>query len=194
MAPYVDHEHAARVVFGLSVAAFTLGEFSQVLRVRRGAATADLRAELVFRAVFFVGILMLPTGRALVPGAVLGGGAGVFALGAIVGWLGLLLRWWSFLTLGSFFTTIVKTSPDQPVVERGPYRVLRHPSYTGLLLAVLGSGVMLGNWVATLCSVVLVLAALAYRLLGEERALAAALGDAYVTFARDRARLVPFVW
>ncbi|WP_238384870.1 methyltransferase family protein [Segeticoccus rhizosphaerae] len=64
-----------------------------------------------------------------------------------VGWLGLLLRWWSFATLGRYFTTVVKTSADQVVVSRGPYRALRHPSYTGLLAAFLGCGLMLGNWV-----------------------------------------------
>ena len=97
-----------------------------------------MRAEAVFRAMFFSGILLLPAGRAVAPGAVIGGGVWPFALGVVIGWLGLLLRWWSFVSLGKYFTVVVKTSEDQPVVERGPYLVLRHPSYTGLLLAFAG--------------------------------------------------------
>jgi protein-S-isoprenylcysteine O-methyltransferase Ste14 len=80
------------------------------------------------------------------------------------------------------------------VVSRGPYRVLRHPSYTGLLAALLGCGLMLGNWVGTAASSLLILLALIYRLLREEQAMIDALGDAYLDFAKDRARLVPFVW
>ena len=141
--------------------------------------------------MFFGAILLLPIGRAIAPGAVLGGGAWVFALGVVIGWLGLLLRWWCFVVLGRYFTIVVKTSEDQPVVDRGPYRVLRHPSYTGLLLAFGGFGVMLGNWVSTAGSVVLAFIALVYRLRIEERALNAALGTRYRDFAASRARLVP---
>ena len=108
--------------------------------------------------------------------------------------VGLLLRWWSFVTLGKYFTVVLKTSADQPVVDTGPYRLLRHPSYTGLLLAFVGCGLMLGNWVSTAGAVVVVLVALVYRIRIEERALTVALGDAYRDFAANRARLVPFVW
>jgi protein-S-isoprenylcysteine O-methyltransferase Ste14 len=112
----------------------------------------------------------------------------------LIAWFGLLLRWWSFLTLGKYFTVVVKTSEDQPVVDRGPYRVLRHPSYTGLLLAFLGGGIMLGNWVSAAVSLALILIALIYRIRIEERALTDALGDRYREFAASRARLIPHVW
>ena len=98
------------------------------------------------------------------------------------------------MTLGSYFTTVVRTSGDQTVIDRGPYRVLRHPAYTGLLLVIAGCGLMLGNWVSLAGSLLLVLAGLVYRMRVEECALVDALGDAYREFARRRARLVPFVW
>ena len=192
-APYMQQEAWARLVFYISVAAFAVGEFSQAVKWRRGASRTHLLDEVVFRVIFFAGILMLPLARTLAPDAVLTS-AGVFVLGAIIGWLGLLLRWWSFATLGKYFTTVVKTSADQVVVERGPYRVLRHPSYTGLLAAFVGAGLMLGNWVGTAASFLLILVGLIFRLLREERAMIDTLGDAYVNFAKDRARLVPFVW
>lgn len=184
----------AGVVFNVSIAAFVIGELSQALRVRRGATRTNLAAEIVFRLMFLGGILLLPVGLALAPGATFGGGVWLFALGAVVGWLGLVLRWWSFLSLGKYFTVVVKTSDDQPVVERGPYRVLRHPSYTGLLLAFVGAGLMLGNWVATVGAIGVVSIAVVYRLRIEERALTAVLGDRYREFAASRARLIPYVW
>lgn len=192
--PYEELSHLARIVFFVSVGAFSAGELLQALHVRRGGTRVSGRAEVVFRAMFFSGILLLPIGRALVPSAVIGGGVSLFALGVAIGWLGLLLRWWSFVSLGKYFTVVVKTSADQPVVERGPYRVLRHPSYTGLLLAFAGGGLMWGNWVGTVGSVGLVLIALVYRLRIEERALGAALGNRYREFAAGRARLIPYVW
>ena len=192
--PYEEVSHAARVVFSVTVGVLAAGELLQAIRVRRGATRVSVRAETVFRAVFLGGILLLPAGRALTPGAVIGGGVWPFALGVVIAWLGLLLRWWSFVSLGQYFTLVVMTSADQPVVDRGPYRVVRHPSYTGLFLAFAGVGLMLGNWVSTVGAVGLVLIALIYRLRLEERALSAALGDRYREFAASRARLIPFVW
>jgi protein-S-isoprenylcysteine O-methyltransferase Ste14 len=191
--PYMQQETWAHLVFDISIAAFAVGELTQAVKWRRGASRTDLRGEVAFRVVFFAGILMLPLAQTLAPEAVLPG-AGVFVLGAVIGWLGLVLRWWSFATLGKYFTVIVKTSADQVVVSRGPYRVLRHPSYTGLLAALLGCGLILGNWVGTGVSFLLILLAVIYRLLREEHAMIDTLGDAYLDFAKDRARLVPLVW
>jgi protein-S-isoprenylcysteine O-methyltransferase Ste14 len=112
----------------------------------------------------------------------------------VLGWFGLLLRWSSFVSLGRYFTVVLKTSEDQTVVKRGPYRFLRHPSYTGLLLAFAGVGLMLGNWISAVGAVGLMLIAIVYRIRVEERALVATLGDRYREFAASRARLVPYVW
>jgi protein-S-isoprenylcysteine O-methyltransferase Ste14 len=192
--PYEEVSNPARIVFFVSIGAFAAGELMQTLRLRRGSTPVDVRAEAAFRAMFFGGILMLPLGRAVAPGATIGGGAWLFALGGVLGWFGLLLRWSSFVSLGKYFTIVLKTSEDQPVVERGPYRFLRHPSYTGLLLVFVGVGLMVGNWVGTVGAVGLVLIALVFRIRIEERALVAALGDRYREFAASRARLIPYVW
>ena len=193
VAPLYQEETWARLVFGISVAAFAVGEFSQAVKPRRSGRRTDVRGEVVFRVIFFASILMLPLAPALAPQAVLDG-ARVFVLGTAIGWLGLLLRWWSFATLGPYFTTVVMTSSDQVVVERGPYRIVRHPSYTGLLSAFVGCGLMLGNWVGAAACFLLMLVGLIYRLLREEHAMIDSLGDAYLDFANNRARLVPFVW
>ncbi len=192
--PYISQSQVAFLAFDVSVAAFALGELSQALHLRPRAGRADVLAEVIFRAVFFSGILALPAGRALAPGATTGGAAWPFAVGLVVTWLALSLRWWSFATLGRYFTLVVKTSEDQLVIDRGPYRVLRHPSYTGLVLVVAGCGLMVGNWAGALAASVLVSVAVVYRLRREERALVDALGDAYQEFAEGRARLIPYLW
>jgi protein-S-isoprenylcysteine O-methyltransferase Ste14 len=191
---YVYRSDTASLVLDISIGAFAVGELLQAFRVREGAQRSDLGAEALFRAMFFGGILLVPLGHTLAPGAVIGGGVWVFTVGTVIGWLGLLLRWWSFVTLGQYFTVVLKTSEDQPVVDRGPYRVLRHPSYSGLLLAFAGCVLLLGTWVGAAGSLALVLAALLYRIRIEERALDAALGQRYRVYAAGRARLVPFVW
>jgi protein-S-isoprenylcysteine O-methyltransferase Ste14 len=145
--------------------------------------------------VTFLGaILLWPIGRAVIPAAGIGGGAGLFTLGTVIGWLGLLLRWWSFASLGKYFTVTVRTSEDQPVVEHGPYRVLRHPSYTGLLLTFAGGGLIVDNWASAAGAVAVLLIALIFRLRIEEHALNEALGGRYQRFAANRARLIPYVW
>lgn len=191
---YVPQSGAANLVFDISVGAFAVGELQQAFRVRRAASHSNLRAEVLFRAMFFGGVMMIPAGRVAAPGAVIGGGIWSFSVGVAVGWLGLLLRWWSFATLGRYFTVVLQASADQPVVDRGPYRLLRHPSYSGLLLAFVGCGLMLGNWVSAAGAVALVLLALLFRIRIEERALTAAIGTSYGDFAAGRARLIPFVW
>jgi protein-S-isoprenylcysteine O-methyltransferase Ste14 len=192
---YLQQSHpAAVVVSSIGIVAFSVGELYQAFHLRPGSTDVDRLGEVLFRGLFFGGILMLPLGASIVPGAVIPGGIAPFVVGAVLGWSGLLLRWWSFVVLGHYFTTVLKTSPDQVVVEHGPYRVLRHPSYTGLLLALLGCGLMLGNWVGLLGSFTVLLAAIVYRIRIEERALIATLGDAYRAFTKGRARLVPFLW
>src|SRR5690349_11491363 len=108
---------------------------------------------------------------------------------------GVALWAWCFRTLGHYFTLTVQTSADQPVITAGPYRVLRHPSYAGLLLALLGvATVAMRNWLSLLVVAVAVGGGLAYRIRVEERALLRDLGADYRAYAATHKRLVPFVW
>jgi len=109
-------------------------------------------------------------------------------------WCGIAMRFWSFRTLGRYFTFTVQTSTDQPVITDGPYRFVRHPGYTGILLAVTGLGFLFGNWLSVACIVFAVMAGLVYRIRVEERALLQTLGARYSDFAATRKRLVPLVW
>jgi protein-S-isoprenylcysteine O-methyltransferase len=107
---------------------------------------------------------------------------------------GIALRWYSAAVLGKYFTFDVAIQSGQIVIEVGPYRYIRHPSYSGALLSLLGFGLALGNWAglaATLCCMGI---AYAYRIRIEEAALASALGDIYEQYRKRTWRLVPFVF
>jgi protein-S-isoprenylcysteine O-methyltransferase Ste14 len=116
----------------------------------------------------------------------------VFALGIALALAGIAIRWYAVLTLGRFFTTRVQTTAQQTVVDSGPYRWIRHPSYTGALLTILGILVCYTNWISVACFLIAVPGFL-YRIKVEEAALMSALGRPYVDYMRRTKRLVPFV-
>jgi protein-S-isoprenylcysteine O-methyltransferase Ste14 len=119
----------------------------------------------------------------------------VFALvGVILFVAGLLLRWWAIITLGRFFTVDVTIEKDHELVERGPFRVVRHPSYTGVMLAFVGFALTLRNWAALLIMLLPIFAAFIRRMNVEEDALSRALGSRYAEYMRRTKRLVPFVY
>jgi protein-S-isoprenylcysteine O-methyltransferase Ste14 len=107
---------------------------------------------------------------------------------------GLFLRWWAIITLGRFFTVDVTIEKDHELVERGPFRVVRHPSYTGVLLAFVGFALTLHNWAALLVMLVPIFAAFIRRMNVEEDALSRALGSRYADYMKRTKRLVPFVY
>jgi len=124
--------------------------------------------------------------------AITTGPAFVFGLGIAIALAGIGFRWWAVMTLGRFFTTRVTTTAGQTVVENGPYRFVRHPSYTGGLLTVLGVLLCSLNWLSLACFLIAI-PGFAYRIRVEEDALESALGDPYRAYGRRTKRLVPFV-
>ena len=118
----------------------------------------------------------------------------LFDLGILLMLSGMALRWYSISVLGRFFTVQVAIQPHHDIVERGPYRVLRHPSYSGALLTILGFGLALGNIPALLAALMPTALGYAYRIAVEERALLEALGDAYGRYMNHTKRIIPFVF
>jgi protein-S-isoprenylcysteine O-methyltransferase Ste14 len=107
---------------------------------------------------------------------------------------GSLLRRHCFRMLGAHFTGAVQVTADQPVVERGAYRWVRHPSYSAGVLMFAGIGLALGNWASAAVLVAATIALYAYRVAVEERALGATLGERYAAYrSRTRYRFIPFV-
>ena len=107
---------------------------------------------------------------------------------------GIGLRAWSIATLGRFFQDQIEVQPVHHVVTGGPYRYVRHPSYSGIALVLAGIALACDDIWTLVAVAVLGGAGLAVRIRAEERQLAKALGDEYEHFAADRKRLVPGVW
>jgi protein-S-isoprenylcysteine O-methyltransferase len=114
-----------------------------------------------------------------------------FAVGAGVAIGGLSLRLWSILTLGRYFTAAVRVVDAQPVVRSGPYRVLRHPSYTGAILGAIGTAIALRSTVGVALVFSLGIPAYLYRMAVEERVLIGKLGAAYATYRKSTWGLLP---
>ena len=118
----------------------------------------------------------------------------VFFAGVFLMIAGTVFRWYSARLLGKYFTFDVATQGGQVLIESGPYRYIRHPSYSGALVTLLGFGLALGNWAALVASVSCLGVAYAYRIPVEEAALSAALGEPYRQYMRRTWRLVPFLF
>lgn len=119
----------------------------------------------------------------------------VFAAGIAVLLVGGVIRQYAVRTLDDYFTTTVKIRENQQVVDTGPYRWVRHPSYTGGLLEYTGIGLVLGNWVSLVTVVGGLAMAYVYRIRIEERTLSEELGEPYQRFLdRTPYRLIPYVW
>jgi len=118
----------------------------------------------------------------------------IFAAGLVVMVSASLLRRHCFRMLGADFRGDVAVRPDQPVVERGAYRYLRHPSYLAAMLLHLGFGLCFTNW-GTLALLVLGVPPLfVYRIHVEERALLEQLGASYADYAHRTRRVIPGIW
>jgi protein-S-isoprenylcysteine O-methyltransferase Ste14 len=196
MYAYFDTHHVAAVLLLTATGAWGAMEAGQrqgqqregATRIREGGGRLALLACLIASAV------MVNVAPLIVPEAAIRPGVVAFAAGMIVLLAGLVLRGWSIKVLGKYFTNVVMVSSDQPVIAAGPYRVLRHPSYAGVMLAVVGVGLASANWADLAVVTLLIVGPLLWRIHIEESALMTTLGDRYRAYAVRRKRLVPLVW
>ena len=195
MNPYFDTNHLAGALLLVAVLCWGIIEAAHQGNSRQGATKVGGGGRRLAAWPFLLAAsAVLYLAPHIVPDAAIRPPAVAFTIGLVILVAGLVLRGWSIKTLGSYFTAAVKVSTDQPVVSAGPYRVLRHPSYTGLLLAMTGVGLASANWVSLIGMTVLPLAGILWRIHAEERALLATLGDPYRAYAAQHKRLVPLVW
>jgi len=130
-----------------------------------------------------------------VPGATLPGSQWIWVvLGCAVGLAGVTLRWWAIRTLGRQFTRNLQVGSDHDLVVGGPYRYVRHPSYTGAILMLAGVGLGLGNALGLAACLVLSTIGYIQRIPREEELLSRELGEPYTEYASRRRRLVPGVY
>lgn len=99
-----------------------------------------------------------------------------------------------YFYLGRLFTVNVAIAADHTLIDSGPYRTIRHPSYTGALLVFPGLGISFGNWLSLIIVVVPTSLAFMQRIAIEEAALTRALGDSYPRYMARTKRLIPGVY
>jgi len=118
----------------------------------------------------------------------------IFGIGIALILGGVAFRWYSIRVLGKYFSVQLGVQPDQTVMKDGPYRWIRHPSYTGSLITMLGFGLAFTNWLCLVSVPLIVFIGFNYRANVEERMLANALGESYREYMGDTKRFIPFVY
>jgi protein-S-isoprenylcysteine O-methyltransferase Ste14 len=185
-------------VVAMTIAAWLALEIGLLIRDRargRGSTAQDkgtlwLNIVLIAVAVSAAGMM---TGALHASGWQFGS-KGLSAAGLLVMWTGLGVRIWAIVVLGRSFRMTVEVDADQKVVDSGPYRWVRHPSYTGILMLMVGLGLVYGNWPALLILLVLPVGVLINRIFVEESVLTKVMGKAYTDYAARTKRLVPGLW
>jgi protein-S-isoprenylcysteine O-methyltransferase Ste14 len=192
-------EWVIKVVVQLTIAAWLALEAGLLIRDRirgKGSAARDqgtrwLNIIVIAVAVTAAGMLTGVLGSAA---AWQFGSTGLSVAGLIVMWTGLVVRIWAIVVLGTSFRMTVEVDTGQQVVDSGPYRWVRHPSYTGILLLLAGLGLVYGNWPALAILLVLPAGVLIHRIFVEEAVLTEVIGRAYAVYTARTKRLVPGLW
>jgi len=126
--------------------------------------------------------------RRLVPAGMPTSAVGYGLLGA-----GMLFALWARVLLGGNWSSNVTLKQDHTLVRSGPYRIVRHPIYTGLLVALLGTAVVLGE---LRCFLGVILAAIAWKIksVTEEALMVQQFGEQYTHYRTQVKALVPYIW
>lgn len=114
--------------------------------------------------------------------------------GLVLALLGLGLRSWAYLTLGRHFTWHITVYDDHKVITDGPYKIVRHPGYTGAWMLYSAIPLMLHAWVGLAVAVGLQFFAYTRRIKYEEIELRDRLGSSYRDYEKTAKMLVPYVW
>jgi protein-S-isoprenylcysteine O-methyltransferase Ste14 len=152
-------------------------------------------SRLVRALVFLIAIVLLMMGSIPVRWlyvTILPQGLWTFWVGAAVTVGGLAFAVWARQHIGANWSRSVSIKQDHQLIVSGPYALVRHPIYTGILTGFLGSAIAEGQ-VRAVIALVLVSAALWYKLRMEERWMRGQFGPSYDEYAQRVAALVPFV-
>lgn len=118
----------------------------------------------------------------------------VFSVGIFLMLFGIFVREWAVATLRGYFLFRVGVLDGHKVVDYGPYRLVRHPGYTGSILTMIGIGLAVESSAAVLILALLCGIAYGYRIRLEEAALSKELGEEYSKYMSRTKRLIPFIF
>ena len=118
----------------------------------------------------------------------------ISSLGLVLIVIGVVIRWSAVRTLDKYFTVDVKILDDHKLIRSGLFAYVRHPSYLGLLVAVLGLGITMVNWLSTIVMLIPHLIVILLRINEEEKVLEDRFGSDYQDYRRQTKRLVPGIY
>jgi protein-S-isoprenylcysteine O-methyltransferase len=191
----LDGGTLSAVLFWAMVVIWLAAELLFIARKRSANFGPGRDSSLTFLAVAIgIAFWLDFNGARLFPGAtIVRGAVSIFYLGLGLAVVGTVLRWYAVACLGRYFTIDVAATASQPVIGTGPYRYVRHPSYTGAIMTLIGFSLALGNWLGLVVMAILLGVAYAYRIHVEEAALLAVTGEVYARYMQRTWRLVPFL-
>lgn len=108
--------------------------------------------------------------------------------------MGLFLRYCAVNRLGRFFTTNVSIQRKHELIVEGPYRWVRHPAYTGLLIALAAAGLAMGDVIAMLILTIPTFFAFRFRIVIEEKLLNKKFGKVYRDYSKTTWKLIPWLF
>ena len=165
-------------------------------KVKTTASEESIASRAAHLVPMTVAILLLFAPRSL-PWGVLGermfpGGPATHWIGAAVVAVGLAFAAWARARLGKNWSGTVTLKSDHELIRSGPYRLVRHPIYSGGLLAMAGTVVARGEW-RGLLAVLIMFAGMWWKLQREERWMGEAFGQDYAKYRSEVYALIPFV-
>ncbi len=177
-------------------AIFLASEIALVL-AKRSRARSDGKDRASLQTLWAIILTSVSAGfycRARFPEAAVPHPGTIYLIGLLLFIIGLAIRWIAIIHLGRFFTVNVAIAQDHKLITTGPYRYVRHPSYTGTLLTFLGFGFCLLNYIALAVVFLPTAAAFLWRMHVEEIALREAFGSRYTSYTESTSRLIPFIY
>lgn len=118
----------------------------------------------------------------------------VLFTGIILMLLGLSMRAWAVIFLGKYFTPTVQIQNEHKLITGGPYKIVRHPSYTGAYLAIIAPAIVLHSWPGLIIAIVAMTVAYYVRINVEEKALISYFGNDYLEYKSATKTIIPFIW
>jgi protein-S-isoprenylcysteine O-methyltransferase Ste14 len=117
-----------------------------------------------------------------------------FAIGSVVILIGLIIRITSIITLKKQFTYTVSKIENHELIEKGLYRLIRHPGYLGQLIIFTGISTLLSNWLSILFMFIPVFLGYYYRINVEEKFMINQMGQKYIDYQNHTKKLIPMIY
>jgi len=114
-------------------------------------------------------------------------------IGSLIFLAGIVLRQWAIAILGRYFSSFIGVQKDQPIIEKGPYRAIRHPAYSGIFMAFIGIGLAFQSWGAVVINLLVFGLIFGHRIRTEEKMLILELGTPYEDYIHRTKRIIPWL-